>query len=117
MNIKLIFLLSLFGLAMAIATVFWIPSSIEPLFWLVILAVTAYLIARECTQKYFLHGLLLGLFNCVWVTSAHLIFFNTYIANHAQEVAMIASSPFANTPRLMMSVTGIGISLSISGIS
>ena len=33
---KLIFRLSLFGLAMAIATVFAIPSNIEPAFWLVI---------------------------------------------------------------------------------
>ena len=35
MKWKLIFLLSLFGLAMAFATVFWIPSMIEPVFWLV----------------------------------------------------------------------------------
>ena len=33
---KLISRLSLFGLAMAIATVFAIPSNIEPAFWLVI---------------------------------------------------------------------------------
>jgi hypothetical protein len=36
MDWKLIFGLSLFGLAMAIATVFIVPSNIEPAFWLVI---------------------------------------------------------------------------------
>lgn len=36
MDWKLIFQLSLFGLAMAVATVYVIPSNIEPVFWLVI---------------------------------------------------------------------------------
>ena len=36
MNWKLIFLLSLFGLAMGIATVYVIPSRLEPMFWLAI---------------------------------------------------------------------------------
>jgi hypothetical protein len=44
MDWKLIFGLSLFGLAMAIATVFVIPSNVEPIFWLAIFLVCAYLI-------------------------------------------------------------------------
>jgi hypothetical protein len=47
MNWKLIFQLSLFGLAMGIATVFVIPSNIEPAFWLVIFLICAYLIAKQ----------------------------------------------------------------------
>jgi hypothetical protein len=47
MDWKLVFQLSLFGAAMAIATVYWIPSNVEPFFWIVILGVTAYLIARR----------------------------------------------------------------------
>ncbi len=42
MNWKLILQLSLFGLAMAVGTVFVIPSNVEPLFWLAIFAVCAY---------------------------------------------------------------------------
>jgi hypothetical protein len=83
MKWKLIFLLSLFGLAMAFATVFWIPSMIEPAFWLVIFIICAYLIAKNCTDRYFLHGFLVSLGNCVWITGVHLIFYNTYILNHA----------------------------------
>jgi hypothetical protein len=41
MNWRLIAQLSLFGLAMGIATVFFIPSTIEPLFWLVIFGISA----------------------------------------------------------------------------
>ena len=45
MNWKLIFQLSLFGLAMGIATVYLIPGRFEPLVWLVIFAISAYAIA------------------------------------------------------------------------
>ena len=55
MNWKLIVLLSLFGLAMAIATVFVVPSNVEPLLWLVIFVACAWWIARGAPGKYFLH--------------------------------------------------------------
>jgi len=113
MNFKLIFLLSLFGLAMAFATVFLIPSSIEPLFWLVIFIICAIIIAKKCTQKYFLHGLFTSLINCIWITSAHLIFYNEYIAHHPQEAKMIAYSTLS--PKLMMLLTGPVIGI-VSGL-
>jgi len=47
MNWKLILQLSLFGLAMAFATVFVVPSNIEPLLWLPIFVICAYLIAKR----------------------------------------------------------------------
>jgi len=81
LNWKLIFLLSGFGLVMGIATVFLIPSKIEPMFWLAIFIVCAYFISKQ-TEKPFSHGLLLGLANSVWITASHILFFNQYIANH-----------------------------------
>lgn len=104
MNWKLIFGLSLFGLAMAIATVFVIPSNIEPIFWLVIFIICAVLIARQVPSRHFLHGLLVGIVNSIWVTGAHILFFNAYIANHAKEAAMMQNSPMP--PRLMMALVG-----------
>jgi len=98
MNWKLIFQLSLFGLAMAFATVFWIPSNIEPIFWLVIFLISAYFIAKKSTGKYFLHGLCVSLVNSVWITSVHLILFNTYIVNHPQEAAMMTDMPLQIIP-------------------
>ena len=92
MSWKLIFALSGFGLAMAIATVFVIPSSIEPLFWLAIFVVSAWLIAKKAPGKYFLHGFCVSLVNCVWITGAHIAHFlgrcrsERRIAEHARDI-------------------------------
>lgn len=111
MNWKLIFGLSLFGFAMAFGTVFAISPRVEPLFWLVIFIVCAFLIARQAPLRSFLHGFLLGIVNSVWVTGAHVLFFNRYLAGHPQEAAMMASSHAAIPPKLMMAIVGplIGI--------
>src|SRR5262245_31046829 len=113
MNWKLIFGLSLFGLAMAIATVFVIPSNIEPFFWLVIFIVCAYLIARFSSRRYFLHGLMVGIVNSVWVTGAHILLFDNYIATHAKEAAMMGNMRLP--PMLMMALTGPVVGV-ISGL-
>jgi len=104
MKWPLILQLSLFALAMGVATVFVIPSNIEPMLWLPIFLICAYLIAKNCTTGHFVHGLLLGLVNSVWITGAHVLFFNAYIASHAKEAQMMSASPMA--PRLMMLVVG-----------
>jgi hypothetical protein len=106
MDWKLIFGLSLFGLAMAIATVFIVPSNIEPAFWLVIFVICAFLIARSRPNRYFLHGLLVGVVNSVWVTAAHIVFLSQYIANHPKEAAMMGTMPLPDSPRLMMTCVG-----------
>ena len=113
LNWKLIIRLSAFGLAMAIGTVWWISSSIEPLLWLAIFIYCAYMVAQQATSKYFLHGFMISLVNCIWVTSAHIIFFSSYAASHPQEIAMNTMMP--THPRLMMLIMGpiIGI---ISGL-
>jgi hypothetical protein len=114
-NWKLIFLLSLFGLFMAVATVYFIPSNIEPFCWLAIFLFCAYMIARNNTASRFLHGLCLGLANCVWITAAHVSLFNQYLAHHPQESSLLAQSPLPTHPRLMMAIGGpiVGI---ISGV-
>lgn len=106
MNWKLVIQLSLFGLAMGVSTVFLIPSNIEPICWLVIFGICSYIIAIRCSGQYFLHGLLVGLVNSVWVTASHLLLFDRYIANHAQEASMMASMPLPDSPRLMMALVG-----------
>ncbi|HZR27473.1 MAG TPA: hypothetical protein VFA71_01730 [Terriglobales bacterium] len=115
MDWKLIFGLSLYGLAMALATVFVIPSNIEPIFWLAIFVLCALLIARFRSTRHFVHGLLVGIVNSVWVTGAHIIFFNDYIAHHPKEAAMMSSMPLPNSPRLMMALVGPMVGI-VSGI-
>ncbi len=116
MNWKLIFGLSLFGLFMAIATVYFIPFKIEPIFWLVIFLICAYLVAKNAPGKYFLHGLFISLVNCVWITAAHIILFTTYAATHVQEMEQSKNFPvFAGHPRKVMLIMGpmIGIASGI----
>ena len=103
MSWKLIFALSLFGLAMGFGTVFAIPSNLEPFAWLGIFLVCAVVIAKRAPGKYFLHGLCVCLVNSLWVTGAHIAFFDKYIAGHAREAAM---SAHMGSPQLMMAVTG-----------
>lgn len=74
MNWKLVIQLSMFALAMGVATVFLIPSKVDPLCWLPIFLVCACAIARRCGGSPFLHGLVLGLVNSFWITVAHIAF-------------------------------------------
>jgi small basic protein len=103
MEKKLIGTLSMFGLAMGVMTVFVIPPSIEPFCWLAIFVGCAIVIAKRAPRRYFLHGLCVSLVNSVWITAAHIAFFETYLANHPNEAAMSASM---SSPRLMMLGTG-----------
>jgi hypothetical protein len=115
MNWKLIFQLSLFGLAMALATVYFIPSGIEPICWVFIFVICAYLIAKNCTSKYFLHGFFVSLLNSVWITAAHVLLFKNYISSHPQEAVMMQKMPLPDHPRLMMLMTGPVVGI-ISGL-
>jgi hypothetical protein len=105
-NWKLILQLSLFGLAMAIGTVFVIPSNIEPLCWLGVFLVCAYLIAAHAPGRYFVHGLFVGIANSVWVTSAHVLLVDRYLANHPREADMMTSMPWNTHPRMLMAMMG-----------
>jgi hypothetical protein len=115
MNWSLVARLSLLGLAMALGTVFLVPPSVEPLLWLPIFIASAVLIVRGTERRRFLHGLVLGLANSVWITGAHVIFAERYLAGHADEAGFLASTPLASSPRLMMALTGPVIGL-ISGV-
>src|SRR5262249_40870496 len=114
-NWKLILQLSLFGLAMAFATVYVIPSSVEPFLWLPIFVLCAWLIAKRAPGKVFLHGLLLGIMNSIWITAAHVLLFDAYMAHHAREAAMMQSVQMPAAPRVMMLIIGPCVGV-VSGI-
>lgn len=108
MNFKFIFQLSLFGFIMAFATVSLIPEKTEPVFWLFIFIFCAYVIAKVCTARYFWYGFLTSVFNSVWITGVHLLFFNSYVAHHPDMAAMgNHMGYFATHPRVLMAVLGI----------
>jgi len=115
MNWNLIFKLSLFGLFMAFATVYFIPSLIEPFCWLAIFIACAYIIARALSSGYFLHGLAVGIVNSVWITAAHILLLDTYLPLHPREAAMMEKMPASIGPKLAMLITGPFIGV-ISGL-
>jgi hypothetical protein len=115
MNWKLIFQLSLFGLVMAFATISLVPSAIEPIFWIVILLICAYILATRLTGKYFIHGFLVCLGNCFWITSIHILFYTSYLTNHPEEANMMETMPMPDSPRLMMLMMGPVIGI-VSGL-
>ena len=106
MNWKLIFRLSILGLVMAFATVYFIPFNIEPFCWLVIFAFCAYMIATHTTTARVLHGFLVSIVNSVWITATHILLFSRYIVQHPQEANFAANSPFPTHPRLVMLIMG-----------
>jgi hypothetical protein len=79
---------------------------VEPWAWLAIFLICAFAIARVAPGKPFLHGLLLGIANSVWVTGAHVILFDAYLAHHAKEAEMMRSATMPVSPRLMMACVG-----------
>jgi len=115
MNWKLILGLSLVGLAMGLATVFWIPSNVEPFVWLVIFVFSAIVIAKRCGSRPFVHGLLVSLANSVWITGAHVLLFDQYLAHHPQEASMMQAMARPDLAREMMAVLGPVIG-GISGV-
>src|SRR5450432_1847248 len=102
MNWKILFQLSLFGLVMAFGTISLIPENNEPYFWLVIFIVCAYFIAKACPGEYFLYGYLLSLFNGVWLTIIHLLFYTAYIERHTDLITMFQNNSLLTQPRLII---------------
>jgi hypothetical protein len=115
MNWKLVLQLSLFGLVMAFATVYVVPSNVEPMLWLPVFLICAYLIAKRAPGRVFVHGLMLGIVNSVWITGAHVLLFDAYLAHHAKEAEMMKSMPMPGSPRLMMMIVGPCVGV-ISGV-
>jgi hypothetical protein len=112
MNWKLIFLMSLFGLVMAFATISFIPVKVEPACWLVIFIFCAVFIAKYCTGRYFLHGVYIGLANCVWIMVVHAVFFHAYMDSHPMMKIQMRSFEH---PLWIMTLTGPVIGL-VSGL-
>lgn len=105
-NWNLVLRLSLFGLAMAILTVFWIPQSVEPLVWLVIFVLCAYFVAKQVATGHFLHGFLISIVNSIWITTLHVVFYEVYMNHHPELMEVNTHLPMQNHPRVFMAVTG-----------
>jgi hypothetical protein len=109
MNWKLIVLLSLFGLAIGVAGVFFVSPTVEPFCWLIAFIISAIAIAKKAPGKYFLHGFLANLLNSVWATAAHLVLYDRYIAFHPQLAEQFASAGIGPKQGIVMSGLMAGV--------
>ncbi len=109
MNWKLIFSLSLIGLAMSFLTVFVVPMNDEWMCWLPIFLICSFIIAKKSNGKYFQHGFVLSLANCFWIVVVHILLYKNYIILNPHANDMNTLMPLH--PRRMMLITGpvIGI--------
>jgi hypothetical protein len=81
MKWTLIVKLSLFGFVMGFVNLFFVEPIITPAIWIFIYLFSAYVIAKNCVSKFFLHGLVLGIFDDVWLRVVKNIFHKTYLAH------------------------------------
>jgi hypothetical protein len=100
---------------MSFGTVYSIPFTIEPFCWAFIFIMSAFIIAKYCTEKYFLNGLAVSIVNAIWMTIVHLIFFTAYTTNHTTEMGIIEKLVMPDEPQIVMFFTGI-ISGATSGL-
>lgn len=94
-----------------------VTPTIEPFCWLVVFLISAFFIAKYASGKYFLHGLVLGILNSIWITAVHVMLYEHYVAGHPDYMEMMAGLPpdLAAHPRRMMLPINLIIGL-LSGV-
>ena len=109
MKWSLILRLSALGLALALASIFFVSPNLEPVLWFAVFLYYAYAIGNGTRTLRFVHGLFLGILNSLWVVGIHDLFLARYLAGHPREVAMLDmthSAGFTLSPRVIMFFTG-----------
>ena len=118
MKWTLILRLSAMGLALALGSVFFISPNLEPLLWLAVFLYYAYAIGNGTRTWRFVHGLLLGILNSLWVVGARDVFLTRYLGGHPREiqvVSLVHTSGLPLSARWIMSFTGVAVGV-IEGI-
>ena len=109
MNWKLIFGLSLLGLAMAFATVYVIPNNIAIFLWIAIYIFCAFVIAKQTfdarkpARKYW-HAVAVGYLFCIYVGTVHFIFFDMYVAFQPKVLEVLKKHNDTRTSLLVMNI-------------
>jgi len=101
MNWKLIFSLTLFGVAIAFAGVLRLPGRIEAYIWLLVFVIYAVVIVRMTTGKYFLEALVICTINGVWIGIIHAIFISRYLSIHPVMRQIYRMMPLSHHRRLL----------------
>lgn len=105
MNLPLVVLFSLSGLAMGAATLAGvIPRGLELPLWAVIAVIAAILIGRSPIRRRFLSGFLTGFLAWLLSLVVILLFFDAYLKNNPSATQAFSTLPPNMSPRLFLAV-------------
>ncbi|MFA6541576.1 MAG: hypothetical protein WCT99_08230 [Bacteroidota bacterium] len=82
MKWNIVFLLSLFGIGMGIASLFGLTEKIEIYEWILIALLSAYFLSKQTTHKVFLHGVYSGIAMGILFAVIQISFFGMYLENN-----------------------------------
>lgn len=110
MNLKL-WLLTLFGVAMGLASVYGYTQSYEWVYWLVIALISGAVIARVADRQIFVKSVVVGLFMGIFAGVIQAAMFDTYLANNPRSLDGLKQIPMSLEPQYVLLFTGpfIGI--------
>ena len=111
MNWKLIFLLSLFGLAVGISSLFGL-GLFQIFIWPIILVTDICVIVICASGKYFLHAFLVAILTEAWITAI-----NAYYLFDMSRVGLIQILPYGIDPQLMNVIEGVVYGVIIGGVT
>jgi hypothetical protein len=104
MNWKQIFLLSLFGLGMGVASLLGLTKNIEPILWLLIALFCGYWFAKTISLKLFLHGLVAGIVIGILNSLCQSLFLDAYLASNPENAQYFQQAPI--NPRVFVLISG-----------
>lgn len=110
MNLK-IWMLTLFGVLMGLASVFGYTQSNEWLYWLVIAVISGFVIAKVTDRQIFVKSVVVGLFMGIFTGVIQSVLFDKYLENNPQSLDGFKEIPLSLAPQFVVLFTGpfIGI--------
>ena len=105
MKWNIVFLLSLFGVGIGIASLFGFTEGVEFYWWIVVALVTAYILAKQTSHKLFLHGFYSGLGMGICHVFVLFIFFDLYVVHNPSIANGFTSIPGDIEPRTFFLIT------------
>lgn len=105
MNLPLVALLVLFGVAMGAGTLAGLfPNGLELPLWLVIAVISGLWIGSKVTRLTFLHGFLAGLGAGLASPLIQVLFFDAYLQNNPTAAQSFKSLPAGFSPRVFVAI-------------
>jgi hypothetical protein len=105
MKWNIVFLLSLAGAAMGIASLYGLTAHIEMEEWIVIALFTAYILSKQTTHKLFLHGVFIGIISGLAFSIIQTLFFSMYLKNNPSAATTFNTIFSDSDPKIFIVLT------------